>query len=86
MIEPAKILINMEEKMGLNMKTNTLGAQNNFAKLIFKSKQKWKEESSSTCIPGETCTCTFSWKRQAAYKYLQLFSAFVTEDADSKDI
>ena len=32
MIEPAKILIKMEEKMGLNMKTNTLGAQNNCAK------------------------------------------------------
>ena len=57
--------------MGLNMKTNTLGAQNNCAKLIFKSKQKWKEESSSTCILGETCT--FSSKRQAGYECLQLF-------------
>ena len=64
-IGPAKTFIKFEEKICLNMKTNTPGAKKNVLRKSSKANRNGKK-SSSTCIPGETCT--FSSKRQAAYK------------------
>ena len=73
MIGPAKTFIKFDEKLGLNMKTNTPGAKKNVLRKSSKANRNGKK-SSSTCIPGETCT--FSSKRQAGYKCLQLFPLF----------
>ena len=81
MIGPAKTFIKFDEKLGLNMKTNTPGAQ----KIVLNKSSKANRNGKKN-VQAHIYQEKLAHSHQNVKLLTNVFSAFVTEDADSKDI
>ena len=78
---PAKTFIKFEEKICLNMKTNTPGAQKTVLNKSSKANRNGKKK-----VQAHVYQEKLAHSHQNVKLLTNVFSAFVTEDADSKDI